>query len=206
MRKLPSIAAALCALSLGLPAHAQEDRMTLQNGIEVRPDDSAKLGMLDADMGQALRQAFAAGAPEDVASLTRALSGAPRSPEAGLAALKGNWKCQTMKLGDTTPLTVYGNFNCSFDGKTFQKTSGSQRTTGEIHIDAGRLIYLGTGYVEGSKVPAYADLPADPLNAGGAGQIWSDVAVVEVVSPNRARMIFADPALESLINVIYLTR
>ena len=38
------------------------------------------------------------------------------------------------------------------------------------------------------------------------GQKWADIAVVEVISDKRARLIFPDPTLESQLNVLYLTR
>ncbi|MBA4489584.1 DUF4893 domain-containing protein [Paracoccus sp. S1E-3] len=197
----------LAALLLSLPAHAQDgaDR-TLPDGARIRPDDSQKLAQFDSFYGAALRTAFATGQAADIATLTGALTGPPMPPAAAMEALKGDWKCRMMKAGDMTALVIYDNFDCSFDGARFSKETGSQQTVGTIHTDGDRLIYLGTGYVQGSEVPAYADLPEDPLNAPGMGQNWADIAVVEVVSDRRARLIFPDPALESQLNVLYLTR
>ncbi|WBU61850.1 DUF4893 domain-containing protein [Paracoccus albus] len=198
--RLTPIAAAL-SLCLALPAVAQESA-TLEDGTHIRPDDADRLSMFGQHFAGALRQAFAGGQPEDIASLVETLSGPAMSADGATDALQGDWKCRTIKAGETSPLVVYDNFDCRIDGTSFEKTSGSQRTRGSLHLDSERLIYLGTGFVQGSDVPAYADLPADPLSSTGAGQIWSDVAIVEAVSPNRARMIFPDPALESQMNVI----
>lgn len=201
-----TIFAAAATLSLALPAHAQDSGQTLTDGTRVRADDSQKLAQFDSLYGQALRTAFATGQPADIATLTGALTGPAMAPKPALQALKGDWKCRMMKAGDTTTLIVYDNFDCRFDGTTFKKDTGSQQTEGTIHTDGDRLIYLGTGYVQGSEVPAYADLPDDPLNAPGMGQKWADIAVVEVISDKRARLIFPDPTLESQLNVLYLTR
>lgn len=202
--RLAPIAAAV-SLFLTLPAIGQESS-TLEDGTAIRPDDADRMSMFGVHFAGALRQAFGGGQPEDIATLVDSLSGPAMPADQALDALQGDWKCQTIKAGETSALVVYDKFDCRFDGTSFEKTSGSQRTRGTFHLDSERLIYLGTGFVQGSEVPAYADLPADPLNSTGAGQIWSDVAIVEAVSPNQARMIFPDPALESQMNVIYLTR
>lgn len=202
--RLTPIAAAL-SLCLALPAVAQENA-SFEDGTQIRPDDADRLSMFGQHFAGALRQAFAGGHTEDIAVLVESLSGPAIPSEQALDALQGDWECQTIKAGETSPLVVYDNFDCRIEGTDFEKTTGSQRTRGTLHLDSERLIYLGTGFVQGSEVPAYADLPADPLKSTGAGQIWSDVAIVEAVSPNRARIIFPDPALESELNVIYLTR
>ncbi|TKW66900.1 MAG: DUF4893 domain-containing protein [Paracoccus denitrificans] len=202
--RLMSIVSAL-TVCLALPVYAQQAQ-TLEDGTPVRPDDADRMANFGLHFGGALRVALAQGTPDDVAALTQSLSGAGMPAGQALDTLQGQWKCQTIKAGEGAALIVYDNFDCRIEGTNFEKTSGSQRTRGTIHTDSERLIYLGTGFVEGSDVPAYADLPVDPLNSSGAGQIWSDIAIVEAVSDNRARLIFPDPALESQMNVIYLTR
>lgn len=205
MRKMTL--AAIAALALALPAHGQDAAPpALADGTQLRADDAQKLADLDTHVGGALRAAFAGGQPADIAALTGALTGRALPADAALEALKGSWTCRMMKAGDMLTVVVYDKFDCSFDGGTFAKRTGSQQTTGAVHRDDGRLIYLGTGFVQGAKAPAYADLPDDPLSAPGAGQIWADIAVVEVVSPRRARLIFPDPALESQLNVLEMTR
>ncbi|MFD1796319.1 DUF4893 domain-containing protein [Paracoccus aurantiacus] len=180
--------------------------MTLSDGTTVRPDDADRLNNFSVHFSGALRQAFNSENSDDVAMLVQSLRGPAMPPNEAMDALQGDWKCRTIKAGESSALIVYGNFDCRVEGNSFEKTSGSQRTRGTVHEDAGRLIYLGTGFVQGSEVPDYAALAPDPLNAPVIGQVWSDIALVEVVSRDRARMIFPDPALESQMNVIYLTR
>jgi hypothetical protein len=62
------------------------------------------------------------------------------------------------------PLVVYGWFKCqvSDDGSGWllEKTSGSQRMTGEFYDDGDkRLIYLGSFHVAGDPVKPYGDGP-----------------------------------------------
>lgn len=204
MRHLPH--AALIALGLALPAPVPAQETTLPGGTPVRPADAEKLADFDSHVGAALRQALQEGSGEDVEILVRSLRGTPMPAETALRDLQGDWRCRTIKAGEIAALVVYQDFACRFDGEGFEKLTGSQRTRGTVHADDGRLIYLGTGFVEGSEVPAYADLPEDPLNAPGAGQIWADIGVVEMVAPDRARIVLPDPDLESRMNVIWLTR
>src|SRR5690606_33450367 len=77
-----------------------------------------------------------------------------------LAALPGEWSCNTLKLGGNLPLVVYQEFRCivSENGE-FEKLTGSQRTRGTLHLDGERLVYLGTGFVSGETPLPYAQLP-----------------------------------------------
>jgi Domain of unknown function (DUF4893) len=185
-------------LALLSPAslHAQE---------ELRPADQARLDGYDAAAGDALLRALAEGAPEDVAALTTALSGAPAV--AFDPSLAGDWKCRTLKLGGPAGLIAYSPFDCRItlrlDGFDFEKLSGSQRTKGRIIMRNGRAIYVGVGFAAGETPPDYADLPEDFRSDG---RIQADVAVVERVSPNRARLLFPAPAVESDFDILELTR
>ncbi len=188
---------ALCgALLLGAPAQAQSD---------LRAEDATRLQGFTQAAGDALLQALASGAPDDVAALSKALSGAPQI--AFDASLAGDWKCRTMKLGGLSALVVYTNFACRFTasdtGFTFEKLTGSQRTRGTITLREGRAIYVGVGFVAGQNPPAYADLPADFQSEG---TIQTDIAVFERISPTRARLMFPSPAVESDFDILELTR
>ena len=91
--------------------------------------------------------------------------------------LGGDWTCRTMKLGGISGLIVYTLFKCRLtfqgNGYTFEKLSGSQRTSGFLSLRDGRAVYVGVGYVAGSIPPAYADLAAD---FEGDGEIQPDIA------------------------------
>ncbi len=190
------VAAFALSLALTLPATAQE---------ALRPQDAARLAGYSTSIGEALVQALAGGAPQDVAALTKALSGTPDI--AFDETLAGPWKCRTIKMGGAAPLVVYTPFECIFEiaggGFAFEKLSGSQRTKGVIQLREGRAIYVGVGYVAGQNPPAYADLPAD-FNSDGTVQ--TQIAVLERISPTRARLLFPSPAVESDFDILELTR
>ncbi|MEM5542617.1 DUF4893 domain-containing protein [Sulfitobacter sp. AS92] len=171
----------------------------------LRPADSARLDNFYAAFGDAITQALASGEAEDIAAVTRALSGQPQV--AFSADLQGDWSCRTIKLGGVSPLVAYSPFKCRFTatdrGFAFEKLTGSQLTRGEITLRDGRAIYAGVGYVSGETPPTYADLPAD-FTSGG--KVQSDVAVFQRISPTRARLLFPSPAVESDFDILELTR
>ncbi|MGC1496836.1 MAG: DUF4893 domain-containing protein [Sulfitobacter sp.] len=183
-------------LTFALPAVAQT---------ELRPEDMARLNNFTTSAGAALLQALSGGAPDDVTSLTQALSGTPQI--AFDETLNGDWKCRTMKLGGISPLVVYSPFDCQFgienDGFKFEKRTGSQRTKGKVTLRDGRAVYVGIGFVAGQTPPDYGDLPADFTSNG---TIQTDVAILERVSPTRARLMFPSPAVESDFDILELTR
>ncbi|SDD83672.1 protein of unknown function [Paracoccus isoporae] len=208
--RIIALAATLTALSPALPAIAQEiaaDLPKLDDGTALRQDEADRLAALDAHLGRALRQAFAGGTDADLDMLAEAMGGvADTAPDTALTAMQGEWRCRTIKLGDNLPIIVYGNFTCRIDGTGFEKLTGSQRTRGTLHLDGERLIYLGTGFVQGADAPDYAVFRDDPAQRPEAGRIWIDIAEVEMVTPDRARILFPDPELESGFNLLYLTR
>jgi len=171
----------------------------------LRPAERARLDNFDAAFGDAMIQALAGGAAEDVAALTRAMSGQPQIAFA--ATLPGDWSCRTIKLGGVSPLVVYSPFKCRLTatdrGFAFEKLTGSQLTRGEITLRDGRAIYTGMGFVRGENPPEYADLPEDFTSNG---RVQSDVAVFQRISPNRARLLFPAPAVESDFDILELTR
>ena len=88
-------------------------------------------------------------------------------------------------------------------GVTFEKLSGSQRTSGRIEMRNGRAVYLGVGYVSSETPQNYADLASD---FEGTGTITPDVAVFERVSQKRARLMFPAPVNESDFDILELTK
>lgn len=171
----------------------------------LRTEDAARLENFATAAGSAILQALSGGAPADVSALTQALSGTPQI--AFDEALDGDWACRTMKLGGISPLVVYSPFKCRFgienDGFTFEKLTGSQRTKGKITLRDGRAVYVGVGFVAGLTPPAYADLPPEFTSDGS---MQTDVAVLERISPTRARLMFPSPAVESDFDILELTR
>ncbi|MGB3245549.1 MAG: DUF4893 domain-containing protein [Sulfitobacter sp.] len=186
----------IIALLYAAPALAQS---------ELRPEDANRLDGYTTAAGNALLQALSGGAPEDVAALTRALSGTPQV--AFDETLAGDWNCRTLKLGGISALVVYTPFKCRFSigsqGFDFEKLTGSQRTKGTILLRDGRAIYAGVGFVAGQTPPAYGDLPADFVSNGS---VQTQVAVFERISESQARLLFPAPAVESDFDILELTR
>jgi hypothetical protein len=172
---------------------------------DIRQPEATRLARYEASAGYALLQAMASGAPGDVAALTAALSGEPQAVFD--ESLHGDWNCRTMKLGGLADLVIYTPFKCRFtiqnDGFRFEKLTGSQLTRGKVTLIDGRAIYLGVGYVAGENPPDYADLPEDFQSDG---RVQSDVAILERISPTRARLLFPAPAVESDFDILELTR
>ena len=172
---------------------------------EIRPQEQARLDRFERLAGTALLEAMAEGSAGDVAALSTALAGVPQV--AFDPSLNGEWKCRTMKLGGDPRLVVYSNFKCTMrldnTGLTFEKLSGSQRTSGRIEMRDGRAVYLGVGYVSSEEPQNYTDL--DPAFEG-SGTITPDVAVFERVSAKRARLMFPAPVNESDFDILELTR
>lgn len=198
------IRAALAALLLSTTV-AQADM--LPDGTPMRAGDRDRLDRLDAAYGAALRQALAGGAPEDVATLVRALGGQPQPVAA--EALLGDWTCRTIKAGGIAPLVVYDAFRCRVTGDggalRFEKLSGSQRVAGSIHRAGDGLVLLGVGYIAGDTPPAYADLPAE-IDTSATPQITAAPGVIEMTGPAAGRILFPYPMLESVMDVLVLSR
>ena len=190
------IRAALILATLALPAAAQD----------VRPADMERLAYLTEHFGTAMRQAMRGGTPEDVEALRQALSGAER----GDVDPAGDWDCRTIKMGGIAPLAVYTPFRCRIaaDGPgawRIEKLTGSQRLSGRIEATQGGTVYTGVGYVGDAPATDYAGLPdtQDPVEPG---QTHAQVGLVEMVSPDRGRILLPAPILESRFDVLELTR
>lgn len=161
--------------------------------------DKDRLARFDATLTEALGEARAGGAAEDLKLLDEALAGKPLALAEGFDPT-GDWKCRTMKLGGTLPLTVYGWFKCriSDDGSGWmlEKLTGSQRTKGMFYtLSANRLAYAGAGFVADEKPRRYGD---------DARQ--NQVAIAERRAENRIILMFPAPQVESKLDVLVLER
>lgn len=192
----------LTLLALTTPALADAPKVA-----DMRPNDIAKLEQFDATAGAALLTAFANGTPDDRTALATALSGTPLV--AFDPALVGDWSCRTIKLGGLSELIVYTPFKCRISvtetGYVFEKLTGSQRTMGALGLRDGRAVYLGVGYVAIADTPP-PDYTALPEDFRGDGSVAPQVGVFERVSNTRARILFPQPAVESDLDILELTR
>lgn len=112
-----------------------------------------------------------------------------------------------MKLGGLEPAIVYGWQNCRFrntpNGLYFEKLTGTQRFSGYADPDGDRFILLAGMSVR--------DEGQNPYSGGGTGfgaiATPNDyVGVVSSIGPNRARIEFPLPVIESVFDVIELQR
>jgi hypothetical protein len=192
MRRI--ILALLLALAMPSLVHADgemDKRLT--------PSDKQRLAGFDATLQEALAEAKAGGAPEDVKLLDAALSGTPLPLAEGYDPA-GDWRCRTIKAGGGLPLVVYGWFKCRISddgaGWKLEKLTGSQRTTGRFYtISATRLAYLGAGHYADEKPRPYGE---------DAGR--DQVAFVERRAADRIILMFPAPQFESKLDVLLLER
>jgi hypothetical protein len=161
--------------------------------------DRDRLARLDAVMAEALAEARAGGAEQDVATLDAALKGTPMPLAEGYAP-EGAWRCRTIKAGGTLPLTVYPWFKCRISddgaGWMLEKLTGSQRTKGRFYtLSATRLAYLGAGFVADEKPRNYGDDAKE-----------NQIAIAERRSENRIILLFPAPQYESKLDILVLER
>ena len=67
------------------------------------------------------------------------------------------------------------------------------------------LVLLGVGYVAGHTPPNYADLPAE-IDPAATPQITAAPGVIEMTGPDHGRILFPYPMLESVMDVLVLSR
>ena len=194
-RGLGAAAALLVLLSVPVFAGWQD---------EAAPSDIQRLAQLAESRSKGLAEAQAA-APADLAAIQSLLqSGAvPASPR----ALTGKWRCRTLKLGGLTPAVVYSWFSCRITDKggtlSFEKLTGSQRTSGRLYADGEGFVYLGASYVTGEKPHPYSG------NHAGAGSDTTpddEIGRLSLLYDGRARIELPYPTRESTFDVIELKR
>lgn len=145
-----------------------------------------------------------------VQSRTRGLAEAMLGPEAdretvsalyapGIEAIEtlpdGDYRCRTIKMGGISPLIVYGYFDCtvSEDATRIDKTSGSQRFSGDLTPSAGGLFYRGALHYGDEQPIAYGS-DAERNQVGCLYQVAG--------KPRRYLLELPSPQFESTHDVI----
>jgi hypothetical protein len=190
----PVFLALLVMLAASLPGRADgelDKRLTAF--------DKDRLARFETIMAEALAEARAGGAPEDVRLLEDALAGTPLPLEGGFDPT-GDWKCRTLKAGGGLPLVAYGWFKCRISddeaGWMLRKLTGSQRTKGMFYtLSATRLAYVGAGYMVHETPRRYGE---DPQH--------DQVAIAERRAANRLILLFPAPQFDSKLDVLVLER
>ncbi len=160
--------------------------------------DKQRLAKFDETRASAIEEARKGGEPADVTILEKELEGGPT--QIAPAAMAGEWRCRTLKLGDNLPLVIYADFKCRITddaaGLRLQKLTGSQRTTGTFYdLGEARLGYAGAGH--------YAD--EQPRNYGGDPE-RNQVGHLIPISAEHMRLEFPLPRYESHFDILELRR
>lgn len=160
--------------------------------------DKVRLRNYETVRAEALAEAKAGGAPQDIGQLEAMLSG-PATSFSDFD-MTGEWQCRTTKAGKLVPLVVYGWFKCrvSDDGSGWmlEKLTGSQRTKGRFYTDGDtRLIYLGSAYVAGEKASLYGKRPEN-----------DQVGYAFRTGPSEWRIEMPSPRLESKLDILEFRR
>ena len=171
---------------------------------DASPYDAQRLARIDEARAKGLDEAMSGSAAElAVIHSTFGAEAVPASP----GALKGDWRCRTIKLGGLTPSIVYTWFRCRIGERGgvlfFEKLSGSQRTSGALYAEGQGFVYLGASYVTGEKPPHYSGTGA----AAGAPATPDDqIGLLSLLADGRARLELPNPVQESDFDVIELKR
>lgn len=160
--------------------------------------DKTRIADFDATRAKAIAEAKAGGSAADLEILDAVLSGAPQ-PILG-TDIRGDYRCRTVKLGGSLPLTIYGWFKCRIDeddlGYRLVKTTGSQRFTGHFIDDSEkRLLFYGAGHY-GDEQPRRYKADADRDMVG----------YLVKAGPKRYRLELPAPKFESTFDIIELER
>ena len=169
----------------------------------VSPSDPSRLARLEEAKAKALSEAAAG---PDMGAIHAVLD--PQAVSVSADALRGGWRCRTIKIGGMTPDVVYSWFRCRIHGNgeelAFEKISGSQRLSGQLYQnESGGYVLLGAFSVKGEKQHIYSG------NGASAGEMATPddaVGVLEATGPGSARIEFPYPVQESTFDVIELKR
>lgn len=187
------IVVSLAAFLLAFPAYATGEIVGIMT-----MSDWARLANHSVARNEAVAQARAAGAPQDVATLEKIL--ARKHLPISDFDLSGNWQCRVTKVGGIADLVIYSWFRChvSDDGSGWRltKLTGSQRTTGVFFTDSDtRLTYLGSGSVNDDAAPPY-----------GSGPQSDEAGYAFRTGRNAWHIEFPFPHYESRLDILELRR
>jgi hypothetical protein len=188
------IALALCA---GLSA-AQAGWQDMASAYDLK-----RMSLLDESRSRGLSQAQAG---SDTALIHAVLDASPMSASQG--ALRGSWRCRTIKLGGITPDVVYSWFRCRVSerdgGLFFEKVSGSQRLSGMLYPhESGGYVLLGALSVKGEPVHRYS---GNGPSAGAQATPDDVIGLLSSTGRGTARLELPYPMQESVFDVIEMKR
>lgn len=164
--------------------------------------DAQRLSKIGESRAKALDEAERGASPADLATIHSVLDAQPAS-----GSLVGKWRCRTIKLGGITPDVIYTWFNCRISersgGLFFEKTSGSQRSSGFLYPEGSGYVYLGASYVTGEKPHAYS---GNGASIGAEATPDDQIGYLSLLSDGRARLEMPYPLQELTFDVVELKR
>jgi hypothetical protein len=172
---------------------------------EASAADQARFAKLDEARAKAIGEAGRGASPHDLAVIDSVLHA--QVVPANAAALKGDWRCRTIKLGGMTSHVIYGWFRCRIAEKdgalTLAKLTGSQRTAGTLYPQADAFVYLGASSAGSEKPHRYSGTGA---TAGAAATPDDQIGLFTALADGRARLELPYPVQESTFDVLELKR
>lgn len=168
--------------------------------------DASRLGRLDEAWRLARAEAEEKGFAAEVEALGPLVD--PNAGQAGrLQPPPGAWRCRTIKLGSNSPgglgYVEYPFFRCAIEltpggDLILTKTSGSQRTRGQLYPDTDRrLVFVGAQAwgSEEAGYPTYGQMPER-----------DQIGVLERIGSDRWRLVLPWPKQESKLEILELVR
>lgn len=172
---------------------------------QATPADLKRFDKIDEARAQALNEVGRAVSAHDL-SIIDSVVHAPVVPAKG-AALAGDWRCRTIKLGGMTSHVIYGWFRCRIAEKdgvlTLDKLTGSQRMQGTLYPQGDAFVYLGASSVKGEVPPRYS---GNGASAGAASTPDDQIGLFTALADGRARLELPYPMQESTFDVLELKR
>ena len=153
----------------------------------VTDTDAARLANMPETRAAALREAEASREFPQIAALVDA-----PTQFGTVDQFVGTWRCRTIKIGGLLPLTIYSYFDCTIrrdgDRLVLEKTTGSQRFTGEFYASAipGEFVYVGA-----------SNFGTDPPRAYGAEPDHNQIGLLRQLGPDHLLLELPKPVFES---------
>ncbi|MDE2183532.1 MAG: DUF4893 domain-containing protein [Alphaproteobacteria bacterium] len=173
---------------------------------EASPYDLHRLTRIDEARAKGLDEAGRGASPADLVAIDSIL----HTPvvHAAPAALLGNWRCRTIKLGGMVPDIIYAWFRCRISDKdgmlVLEKLTGTQRMQGTLEPDSGEsFVYLGASYVRGERPHRYS---GNAASAGAPATPDDQIGLLSLLADGRARLELPYPVQESTFDVLELKR
>lgn len=185
------LAAGLAMLALWVPLAAQA--CSVPATAEISPFDADRMAGFESSRTRGLGEAML-GESANERTIVSELFAPATEPLARLP--DGDYRCRTIKLGGLLPLVAYGFFDCTVSGKgkVLDKTTGSQRFSGQLLSAGDAVFFVGALH--------YSD--EDPVPYGNDPERDQVGCIYRLAGAERYRLEMPSPRFESVHDVIEL--